>query len=142
MMNKYEIDEEKSRELYEKYKGLIDKKMCYNNIFSIVSHNNSAFREGSLRVAYGYAEIPHRFLVRHCFIVDKETNKVLDPTIFALDSPVSEGAYFAFRVFEDTDEYLDAIMKNNLLPELYRVLSHEEKKAEKWALANGYLPVG
>ena len=79
-------------------------------------------------------------LCRHCFIID-ENGKVIDPTIFT-GSKSTEREYYAMKVFEDVDDYFEAIEQAEYYPALDIYLREENKQAYKWAEQNGFILTG
>lgn len=140
-MRKYELDAEKSKSVFDYCKHALLVKECYNNVFKVFDCCNGNFYDGKWKVAYGYVSSVRNILCRHCFIID-ENGKAIDPTIYTQNKARTDREYYAFKVFDDVEEYLNAIEKNNLYPALDRVLQNEEKQAHEWALDNGYFLAG
>lgn len=139
-MIKYQLDYDKSKEVYEYFKDAIKIKECYNNIFNILTLSNKTFREGKWKVSYGYTEVMPLVYCRHCFILD-EKDKVIDPTLFA-GSEQPHRQYCVMYVFDDVDKYLNAIENDNLMPALNGYLKEYEKTAHEWALTQGIVLIG
>lgn len=141
----HKFNAELSREVYEHCKKVLEMKMCYNNVFNIVSdfHYSHNFRDGGeWKIAYGYYSIFDRFYARHCFIVNNK-NEVIDATVFTQSENVQkERDYFSFKVFNNYDEYEKALWENDREPALYRVLRKEEAKTFVWANKNGITLIG
>lgn len=140
-MRKCQLDIEKSREVYESFKDYIKVKECYNNVYNVFELNLDFFREGKLKVAYGYVEVMAGLYCRHCFILD-ESGKVIDPTIFVQSEQRLQREYYVMAVFDDVDEYLTAIMDDDCMPALDRYFRERDKKAQEWAIDNGVIFVG
>lgn len=140
-MKKLNLDKTKSKEVYDYFKDNIKIKECYNNTFNLFTLCPKTFREGKWKVAYGYVEVMPLLCCRHCFVVD-ENDKVIDPTIYVQDKPNDDRKYFVMYVFDDTDEYLNAIESDNLMPALDKYLREQDKQAQQWANENGYLFIG
>lgn len=139
-MLKYLLDVEQSRAVYNYCKPLLQTKMCYNNVFHVVTEYISKFRAGEWKVAYGFMTVFDNLLCRHCFIID-ENEKVIDPTIFT-GSASTEREYYAMKVFDDIDVYFEAVENNNYYPALDRYLSEQNKQAYEWAEQNGFILTG
>ena len=137
-MKKHIIDIEKSREVYNSYSDNIKVKECYNNVYHVFEMNIDKFRDGKWKIAYGYAEVMAGLYCRHCFILD-ENGAVIDPTIFAQEEPRAESEYFVTAVFDDVDEYLDAIENNDYMPALYKHFIAYDIKAQAWAKEHGMI---
>lgn len=140
-MKKHKLDAELSQEVYEYFKEHIQVKSCYNNIFNILTLSNKTFREGKWKVAYGYTEVMPLVYCRHCFILD-EYGTVIDPTIYTQSEPPLQREYYVMYVFDDADEYLNAIESDNLMPALDRFLREQDKQAQMWAIKNNMIFVG
>ena len=136
-MLKYEIDLERSKVVYENCKHLVQMKMCYNNIFNVVTDYISYFRTGKWKVAYGFVEVMAGLYCRHCFILD-ENNKVIDPTFFT-NSEQYDREYYVMTAFDDVDEYLTALENENYMPVLENYFREQDRQAIKWALDKGYI---
>ena len=139
-MIKYQLDYDKSKEVYEQFKNEIKIKECYNNVFNILTLNNATFREGKWKVCYGYTEVMPLLYCRHCFILD-ENNKVIDPTLFA-GSEQPHRQYYVLYSFDDVDKYLSTIENDNLMPALNGYLKEYEKSAYEWAKTEGIALIG
>lgn len=140
-MDRYELNIEQSKRVYEECKPYIEFKMCYNNVFHCVTDFNGKFRSGKWKVAYGYVETMAGVYCRHCFIID-ENNKVIDPTIFTNTDTNYHRTYLLLKAFDDVDEYLAAIEWDNLMPALEGYLQDDTKEAYKWAENKGYILIG
>lgn len=140
-MDRYELNIEQSKRVYEECKPYIEFKMCYKNVFHCVTDFNSKFRSGEWKVAYGYVEAIAGVYCRHCFIID-ENNKVIDPTIFTNTDTNYHRTYLLLKAFDDVDEYLAAIEWDNLMPALEGYLQDDTKEAYKWAENKGYILIG
>lgn len=140
-MRKCFLDYDKSKAVYENCKQYIEIKKCYNNVFQVVTDYISQFRNGELKVAYGYVETMAGVYCRHCFIID-ENSKVIDPTIHTNTDPNFYRTYLITKAFDDVDEYLNAIENENYMPALDIYLANETKQAQKWATNNGYILIG
>ena len=106
-MKKYLFNFSESKKLYENNKNIIEPKMCYNNIFAIVTKHIEKFTLREYRVAYGYVSSFGNLLARHCFIVDKNET-VIDPNVFTT-SNIKNREYYITKCFEMINSYIDAI---------------------------------
>lgn len=140
-MKRYELDIEKSKEVFDCCKKHLQIKMCYNNIFEVVTDFNSKFRSGEFKVAYGYMSVMANLYCRHCFVIDNN-GAVIDPTIFLQSNPNEQREYFAIKIFDDVDVYIDAIENENYMPALEKYLKEETKQAYEWANNKGYILIG
>ena len=139
-MIKYQLDYDKSKEVYEYFKNEVKIKECYNNVFNILTLSNATFREGKWKVAYGFTETIPLVYCRHCFILD-ENDKVIDPTLFT-NSEQPHRQYYVMYAFDNVDEYLNAIELDNLMPALDNYLREQEKTAYEWAKTEGIVLFG
>ena len=142
MMDKYKLNAEKSKEVYNKNKIAYRMKECYINVFHAVCNNMDKVKTGKWKIAYGYISSIQNLLVRHCFIID-ENDMVIDPTIYATILEHKEDSdYYVMYVFDNIEEYIYAIESENGYPALDRYLVEHTKQATKWAMKNGFLLVG
>lgn len=137
-MRKYTLDVDKSKAVYEYFKDNLKIKECYNNTFKIFTLCSKTFREGKWKIAYGYVSVIDGLYCRHCFIID-DKSKVIDPTIFTNTEPNTQREYYVMTIFNNTDEYLNAIENDNYMPALEKHLRKEDKQAYEWANKKGYI---
>ena len=140
-MKKHQLNVEQSKAVYEHCKQHILIKHCYNNVFETVTDYISKFRNGNWKVAYGYVEVMAGLYCRHCFILDSDGG-VIDPTIYAQSEPPLQREYLVMTVFDDVDEYFNAIERDDYMPALDSYLKDDDKQACEWAKNNGYVLVG
>ena len=115
-----------SKAIYEKHKDKIEAKMCYRNIFRMVTCMFPKFQSGEYKVAYGYISIFDKSLYgRHCFIVCGDY--VIDPTIFAASGNL-DADYIITKIYDSVDEYMKAIEDNDFIPDLIIPLQDLDKK--------------
>ena len=138
-MQKYTLNIDKSKEVAEHCKKHLKLKMCYNNVFNVATTYVDNFHNGKWKIAYGYITSVANLLCRHCFIID-ENNDVIDPTI-ALRNDV-DAEYYTMKIFDDIDEYFNAISQEQYYPALERYLRENNKQAYKWADKNGFILMG
>lgn len=134
MTTKYYLNEELSKSIYFSNQELIVKKECYNNIFRLISSDIdilSMISKRAWKIAYGSMlvspEIPIQ--VRHCFLLD-ENNQVIDPTLINLQKDTDGIFYHVAFTFDSMAAYTDAILKNDLQPDLDLLYSNEWRKFE------------
>ena len=100
-MKEYILDYERSKQMYEAHKNIIEMKMCYMNIWNIAVSKELTrdFMKGKLKVAYGAMPSVVNTMVRHCFIVDDKGNAI-DPTVFSVPErePEEKAVYIAHTV--------------------------------------------
>lgn len=120
------LDIQKSKAMYEKFKGKIEAKMCYNNIFRMVTYMLPKFQSGEYKVAYGYISIFDKSLyARHCFIICGDS--VIDPTLFASSGNL-DADYIITKIYDNISDYTKAIEDNDFIPDLVRPLRELDKK--------------
>lgn len=140
-MRKHSLDLEQSKAVYEDCRQHIKVKHCYNNVFEVVTDYISNFRSGKWKVAYGFAEVMAGLYCCHCFILD-EQDKAIDPTIYTQNEPHLQREYYVMFVFDDVDEYFNAIESEDYMPALDKHLREQDKQAQQWAKENGLIFVG
>ena len=120
------LDIQTSKAIYEKHKDKIGAKMCYRNIFRMVTCMFPKFQSGEYKVAYGYISVFDKSLyARHCFIVCGDY--VIDPTIFAASGNL-DADYIITKIYDSVDEYMKAIEDNDFIPDLIIPLQDLDKK--------------
>lgn len=140
-MKKHLLDVETSRAVYNNCKPFLQAKMCYNNVFNVVTEYISDFRSGKYKVAYGYMSVFDSVLCRHCFIIE-EDERVIDPTIF-VGSMSTDIEYYSMMIFDDVDKYFEAIKSDEYYPALERYLGERmDKAAWEWAKSNNKILTG
>lgn len=82
MMRMHRLDLETSRKVYQKLRKRIEPKLCYNNVFNMVSAYQGEFMDGRWKVSYGYVRTLPNVYCRHCFVLDTESELIIDPTCF------------------------------------------------------------
>ncbi|WP_168898374.1 hypothetical protein [Bacillus sp. ISTL8] len=139
MVEMLKINYEESVRVHKENLRRIEKKMCYNNVFNVVSYVDDKFHSGEWRVAYGYWTAIDGIMARHCYIVDKD-NRVIDPTApFSTTKDIRNVDYLTFKIFEDADEYLELLWEHDREPALYKAFLEEEKKAHEHAMKNNLI---
>lgn len=147
-MKLYQINKEKSLEIYNKCKDILTVKECYNNVFKICTEYMEKFVNKEWKIAYGYMRIfqNQNLFCRHCFILDNN-DKVIDATLFTTSKEYKEEKYidrdyFIMKTFDDMNEYTNKIMEENGYPALFGYLREQEVKMYEWANENGYMLCG
>lgn len=131
-MKVYTINYDKSLKIYNQNKELFNIKECYKNIFNLVSAHPSFFKE--MKVCYGYLYIDKSLWCRHCFALYKDS--IVDPTCVLLSKNNKNNKYTIFKIFNNLDDYLDAIKENDLYVDLDFLLREEDNKLKKDMLEN------
>lgn len=135
-MKKYTLNYELSKTIYEKCRHLITPKECYNNIFHILTQYPIKFQSGEWKIAYGYVSSVQNIYCRHCFILSDD--KVIDPTLCVREND-KNNTYFAFKIFDNVNEYFSALDDEGNFPALMLNLQKEDKKAQQWAQENNII---
>lgn len=146
MIKEHKLNLELSREVYEKCKGALEVKQCYNNVFYVVTYYPEYFnKDNHWQVAYGYHSAIGNLMARHCFITNKN-NEVIDPTIFTRthsNPEESEDKIYISHTIFDFEDYLNALEEEEGYPALYRTLYEKDKEtSEGWAVRNGFILLG
>lgn len=142
MMKISSLDLEMSREVYHKLRRRIEPKLCYNNVFNMVSEYPSKFIDGKWKVSYGYVRTLPNVYCRHCFVLDEQSKLIIDPTVFSTGNSTEERDYYIMKAFDSLGDYLLAINKEHNLPALEHYLKDEDLNACKFAFENGLLFIG
>lgn len=138
----YKLDMETSELVYKSQRKLIEPKFCYNNVFLVVSNSLMKFQQGEWKVAYGYAKSVGNVFCRHCFILDTQSELIIDPTVIASGTGSKEKDYYIMKVFDSIGEYANAIKSDGNLPALDNYLMEREIEAQRLAREYGYLFIG
>ena len=134
MLKEHVISLRKSKEIFDEIPDFIEMKMCYNNVFNIMTHYvHEGFSSGDWKIAYGFISALDNVLVRHCYIVDNDGD-VIDPTVFRFSNHSDRN--FNYLTFKELskDSYIEAVIENNYEPALYNSFIEEESQARKWGL--------
>ena len=135
------LNAEQSKAVFEHCKGRLAMKECYINIFKVVTDYISKFRSGEWKVAYGYMTVFENVMCRHCFIIN-EKDEVIDPTIFTASTVIIDRQYITMKIFDDVNEYFEAVEQENYYPALERHLKEYAAKTQEWANKNGFILTG
>lgn len=147
MIQEHKFNFKLSKETYENNKNRIEKNLCYNNVFNLITWDDEdKFRGEKWKVAYGYVTLPSEssIMVRHCFVINEE-NEVIDPTLVCTNyedlDKIKGNKYITFAILE-LDNYLDMLWKYDRMPELTEPLFEKDKLASEWAMENGVMLIG
>lgn len=142
MIQEHDIDKEASIELYNRCSDVIERKLCYNNVFNVITYNGDKFSTGEWKIAYGYVKAIENLMSRHCFIVTS-TGKAIDPTLAMSDyfDEYADTPYMSFRVLE-LEEYLNLLTENDNQPSLFNAFHKENVLANEWAKNNNVFLAG
>lgn len=150
-MEKLNIDATVSEQLYQENKELVIPKRCYENIYRLSERKAEAFFSQSWKICFGYMSSGATGLyVRHAFILDTATNKVIDPTcIAARENLRSRGIlvlneapeYYLMHRFDSYDEYISMLLEDGRYS-MDDALAEKDKTAFLWAREQGIYLVG
>ncbi|HHB2481340.1 TPA: hypothetical protein ACORDH_002791 [Bacillus cereus] len=138
MVEMLRLNYEESARVHKENESRLQKNMCYNNVFNVMTFNNDKFDNGEWRVAYGYWTVVDGVMARHCYIVDRDKN-VIDPTALLSEKNMEKVKYLTFKIFEDMDDYLNLIWEHDREPALYQAFPKEEEEAHKYAMQNSLI---
>ena len=133
-MERHLINVEDSKRIFEDMEHIIESKMCYDNVFHVMSYNHEKFNSGEWQIAYGFVTAIDGIMARHAFIVDSE-GRAIDPTLAKSEHDLSTREYVSFKLLK-MDDYLDILMEHKREPALYNAFPEEEKEAFDWAFEN------
>ncbi|MGM9929249.1 MAG: hypothetical protein ACI35P_15000 [Bacillus sp. (in: firmicutes)] len=134
----YRLDKELSQQVLTELGGKIAVKECYNNVANVAAYKPLKFQSGEWKICYGYMESVQNAWVRHGFILDTVSGKVIDPTIMLQD-----GRDPVYRVFKELDiyEFLRLLEKEDMYPDLYYSLQKEDVALQKELEDEGFFCV-
>ena len=141
MIKEHKLNYHDSLALRDRMGDILETKGCYTNIFHAISHSDGKILNGEWKIAYGYLMVLEDapIMARHCFIVNSE-GEAIDPTLMNISGykKGQERGFVSFAIFDNTDDYLNAVTSNDNVPDLikhFKVL--ESKTSEIWAKENG-----
>lgn len=144
-MKKHEFNYEDSLMVYKACSQHIEPKDCYRNVFKTISFFSEKFYSGEWKFAYGFFSVlPNELLItRHCFIVDK-LGEAIAPSLIVIENYKENEPreYFSFIIFNTLDEYLDAVEKNQHIPDLLKTLKKYERIVEQKLTKEGFFVIG
>ena len=121
-----------SRKVYEDLKEQLHLKGCYNNTWAVATHYLSKMHNEEWLVGFGFMHVLDKLYTRHAFLIDKESNQVIDATICIRDKENDPNLdYYLFAIFT-FDEYSDRIAnQSDMSVNLFRSLQKEEAAVRK-----------
>jgi hypothetical protein len=142
LIQEHEFNVELSKEVYKKCEKHIELKMCYNNVFNVLSFGyGSEFYNGTWKIAYGYVTAIDGLMARHCFIVDSD-GQAIDPTIVMTKRFDRDNRkHISFAVL-DFPKYIKLLEEHNGEVSLFRAFREEEMLALKWSQKNNVFLCG
>ena len=130
-MKIYDLDLEKTTELFRKVKRKVKRKQCYINVCKTLVNVFDYMKD--IKICYGYMietlqdVKEYKICVRHCFY--KLDNKIIDPTYFFVDhTHQKEIKYIIFKEYTwiEYNNLLDEF--DTVKPSLNELLLEEEIK--------------
>lgn len=137
------IDVKTSEALVKEFPGSFFPHLCYENVCDAVYHKVDFFKSGKWKVAYGYISAPsNRFiLIRHCFILDVESNMAIDPTAALLVQNTGAeypGDYYIMYIFDSVEDYVQALIAENQCISLESFLQKYDEDFASWAKEHSF----
>ena len=135
-IDKFYLDLELSKKIYNSNKNILEIGKCYNNIFNIITCRELVNKD--IKIAYGFIYRKSiNIFSRHCFIVLK--GKVIDPTtlFWKAENVADTIIYYPFKAYT-FDEYLSVLSKKANRTDLYKELIKEEVQAHNNLVELGF----
>lgn len=146
-MKTYYGNKNKSVELYNRNKEVIESKHCYNNVFNAMNHDDDVLEKllkGEWKIAYCYFKVfnNQNVYVRHACFLDVLSNEMIDPTVTLLSTFKARQSleYRLIHAF-DYDEYIKAINLYQNEPALTKYLSIENELLRTRMLTDGLITI-
>ena len=121
-------------------------KGCYNNIFYTVTEDvksQKEAREGRWNIAIGYFnDGTGNYYTRHAFIINNETQEVIDPTLPLQEYFDGRNLHYYPIVSLSLSEYLSTGQANDWYMDLTNVLTEKEEQLREWLFSQGYRCLG
>lgn len=142
LVKKHKLNLELSKEVYEECRAFLAVKECYVNIFYTMTMFTEKFKSGEWKIAYGYIRVlpDHRMMARHCFIVN-DRGEAIDPTLFTQKhfKETTDKEHVSFFMFDDLQEYIEAVENNDNVPDLIiPLIDLERETSDVWAEKEGW----
>lgn len=139
-MRKY-ANKKESLKLSKKNKEIIEKNLCYNNVFKTYVEDASVFKKvnaGEWVIEYGYVCVTNNIYARHAYFVNQSTQEVIDPTLPLLDSFQNRGEIDYIKIHSfDEDEYVEVIIQERANPALMSYLQEKDSLTQKTLMEKG-----
>lgn len=135
-IEKYYLDYELSKKVYNSNKNVLEIGKCYNNIFNIITTPELVKQD--IRICYGFIYRKSiNIFSRHCFILLK--GKVIDPTtlFWSEQNKADTIIYYPFKAYT-FHEYLSVLSKKVNKTDLYEELIKEEVQAHNNLVELGF----
>lgn len=136
-MESYKLNYKLSKKIFEQNKEKIQLNMCYKNIY--LSHNSPELQSYNFEIAYGFL-LDEGICSRHCFILLKDCNTVVDPTAFLFltkkELEINAVRYCIIKTFNTTDYLVETLKSSDL--SLTNLLINEEIEIHDKLMKYGY----
>lgn len=146
-MKIYYGNKERGIELYQKNKCYVEQKMCYNNTFNIMNHDDEVLTKiakGEWKIAYCFFKVfdSQNIYVRHCCFLDVLRSEMVDATSTLLSSfnERQKPEYWLIRAL-DYHEYMEALRTCHCEPALTQYLREKTESVRAIMLQEGLLPI-
>lgn len=129
------LDIDKTYDIYNKAKHLLEKGKCYNNCVNVLAQLLiNDYKNGKYKIGYCYVGGEDHLLTRHCIIIT-DKDEIIDVTtllIYNLEElnkivESSDIRYFVFAELDSMQLYF-ALEKSNNNPALKDILMKKEKE--------------
>ena len=107
-MKKFYLDKQESRKLLEQYDFLIAMKECYDNVYRLFLHNAIP---NHYNICYGFIKVQDNLYAKHCFLQDKNTDKIVDATILKASRKPEDVDYIIMKSF-GKEKYRDLLLED------------------------------
>lgn len=114
MYKRFKINYKLSKDMYDKYKGVVEVKGCYCNVATILMKMGDSRIMGDVKIVFGAWQVPlsggDNIFARHCFFLNGDD--IVDLTYFAAisDKDNDNRDYMIFKTLT-VEEYLDYLAK-------------------------------
>lgn len=147
-MKKYYGNKARSIELYQRNKSHVEQKMCYNNTFNIMSHDDEVLTKiakGEWKIAYCFFKVfdNQNIYVRHCCFFDVLSNEMVDATSTLLSSFKARQKleYWLIRAF-DYEEYISVMNEHYQTPALDEYLKSKTETVRAIMMKENLITIG
>ena len=100
-------------------------------------------RKGNWNIAIGYFnDGTSNYYTRHAFIINNETQEVIDPTLPLQEDFDGRNLHYYPIVSLSLSEYLSTGQANDWYMDLTNVLTEKEEQLREWLFSQGYRCLG
>lgn len=146
-MKIYYGNKERSIELYQKNKCYVEQKMCYNNVFNIMNHDDEVLIKivkGEWKIAYCFFKVfdDKNIYVRHSCFLDVLRGEIVDATSTLLSSFKTRQKleYRLIHAF-DYNEYMEALNTYHREPALTKYLHDKTETLRAEMMIEGLIVI-